>query len=156
MLTRIAGDAVEAVLLVSRLVRATRRWSASAWRMFPGDALGRLVIALCGAQPTGRTVDAPGGGTATLVADPRLALYLDAAPLRPYAQTLGAFVLSREPLPEATVRHELVHVRQWARLGPLFLPLYGAGSLRAMLRGGDPYRDNVFEIAARAAEPEAG
>ena len=100
----------------------------------------------------GRAIAVDVLGTAIVIEHPGLARYLDAVPLRPLAQTLGPFVLARGPLPDAVVRHELVHVRQWARFGPLFLPLYGASSLLALVVGGDPYRDNAFERSARHAE----
>jgi hypothetical protein len=48
--------------------------------------------------------------------------------------------------------HERVHVAQYERWGPFFLPAYVAASLWAFLRGGDFYLDNVFERAARAKE----
>jgi hypothetical protein len=153
MITRFVGGVVDGLLLAARMLAGGRGAVSAAWRA-PGDAMGRAVLAGCGVPADGATVAVPGAGEATLVADPRLGRYLDAAPLRPYAPTLGGYVLSREPIPPPIVRHELVHVRQWARLGPLYLPLYGAASLRAMLAGGDRYRDNAFEVAARAAEPE--
>jgi hypothetical protein len=154
MITRILGDAVDAGLVLVALGSAIRRTVAAAWRAAPGDLLGRLVLACCGVPRGGSILAVPGSGKAMLVADPRLGRYLDAVPLRPFAQTLGGYVISREPIPPAIVRHELVHVRQWARLGPLFLPLYGASSARAILAGRDRYRDNAFERAARRAEGE--
>lgn len=45
--------------------------------------------------------------------------------------------------------HERVHVAQYERWGPLFLLAYPASSLWSWLSGGDPYRDNVFEVEAR-------
>lgn len=45
--------------------------------------------------------------------------------------------------------HELVHVRQYERWGPLFFPAYGLSSLWQLLRGRRPYWDNVFEVEAR-------
>ena len=69
------------------------------------------------------------------------------------AVTLGHVVLadSREAL-ERQRRHERAHVRQFERWGVLLLPLYlGAAALEA-LRGRHPYRDNLFERQARAAE----
>ena len=45
-------------------------------------------------------------------------------------------------------RHERVHVRQYERWGPLFIPLYLAFSASAALRGLDPYQDNPFEREA--------
>ena len=44
--------------------------------------------------------------------------------------------------------HELVHVRQCERWGPLFPILYLLSSATALLRGLDPYRDNRFEQEA--------
>ena len=44
--------------------------------------------------------------------------------------------------------HEHVHVRQYERWGPLFLPAYLACSAWLWWRGKDAYRDNPFEIAA--------
>jgi hypothetical protein len=45
--------------------------------------------------------------------------------------------------------HERVHVAQYERWGPLFLPAYGASSLWQLIRGRRPYWDNHFEIEAR-------
>lgn len=44
--------------------------------------------------------------------------------------------------------HERVHVRQYERWGPLFLPLYLLSSVAALVRGMDPYFDNRFEREA--------
>lgn len=69
------------------------------------------------------------------------------------AITLGHVVvgLSQEVL-DATRIHERVHVRQFERWGVLLLVLYPLAGLHAWLRGGCPYRDNVFEQEARLAE----
>jgi hypothetical protein len=48
--------------------------------------------------------------------------------------------------------HEQVHVRQYERWGPFFVPLYLGSSLIQWVRGGDPYRDNRFEREAFAAD----
>lgn len=72
------------------------------------------------------------------------------------AVTLGHVVLGRsEDLLAAVRAHERVHVRQYEVLGPLFLPAYAIASLVAWVRGGNAYRDNAFERAARrgAGEP---
>lgn len=50
------------------------------------------------------------------------------------------------------VRHEARHLKQWAVLGPLFLPAYGVAGLVALVRGGKFHHDNWFERDARAAE----
>jgi hypothetical protein len=55
-------------------------------------------------------------------------------------QTADALDRSRE--------HELVHVRQYERWGPLFIPAYLLCSAVIWVRGGDPYRDNPFERQA--------
>jgi len=73
------------------------------------------------------------------------------------AITLGHVVvgLSQEAL-DATRNHERVHVRQFERWGVLLLVLYPLAGLLAKLRGGCPYRDNVFEQEARLAESATG
>ena len=54
--------------------------------------------------------------------------------------------------------HELVHVRQYERWGPLFPFLYIGSSLIQKSKGQDPYFANWFEREARKAEgsPFAG
>jgi hypothetical protein len=63
--------------------------------------------------------------------------------------TLGHVVLCVDEIDDATLAHELVHVAQYERWGPLFVPCYLGASGVAALRGGDVYRDNPFETAAR-------
>jgi hypothetical protein len=59
------------------------------------------------------------------------------------AATLGHVIVAADDAPTARLlRHELVHVRQAERWGPLFAPLYLAGLLRY------GYRRNPFERAA--------
>ena len=67
------------------------------------------------------------------------------------AITFGHVVLAVDDLDPATEAHELVHVRQYERWGPLFVPAYLAASGLAFGRGKDAYRDNSFEREARAA-----
>ncbi|CAN5174071.1 hypothetical protein BH20ACT22_BH20ACT22_10290 [soil metagenome] len=68
----------------------------------------------------------------------------------PYrAITFGHVILSVDELDEPTLRHELVHVRQFERWGPLFIPLYLLASGLALARGGHHYRDNRFERETR-------
>ena len=68
----------------------------------------------------------------------------------PYrAITFGHVVLSVDELDDATFHHELVHVRQYEKWGPLYFPAYAIASLIALLKGGHVYRDNAFETAAR-------
>jgi hypothetical protein len=49
---------------------------------------------------------------------------------------------------ELSRMHERVHVRQYERWGPLFIPLYLVFTVVAAARGLDPYRDNPFEREA--------
>ena len=48
--------------------------------------------------------------------------------------------------------HEQAHVRQYERWGPLFFLAYPAASLWQWLRGRRAYRDNWFEVQARACD----
>jgi hypothetical protein len=75
-------------------------------------------------------------------------------PIHPVAMTLGHVVLGRCTSTLDRCRtHELVHVRQYERWGPLFIPAYLVCSLVIRLRGGDAYRDNPFEREAYAVAP---
>ncbi len=157
MITRIWADLIEVWLLIGRAAARLEplRWPArNAWRMLPGDLGALAVMRLCGGLRPTREVPRAGGPPALLVEDPRAGRYLDHVPLRPYAQTLGRYILARERLPDPIVRHELEHVGQWTRLGPLFLPVYGAASIIAMIAGRHRYFDNIFELAARGREAE--
>ncbi|MDQ3954666.1 MAG: DUF4157 domain-containing protein [Actinomycetota bacterium] len=68
------------------------------------------------------------------------------------AITLGHVVLAVDEPDDRLLRHELVHVAQFERWGPLMGPAYLVAALRARAKGGHPYRDNRFEVAARAGE----
>ncbi len=64
------------------------------------------------------------------------------------AITLGHLVLLTPDAPPDVLCHEMVHVRQGERWGPLFLPAYLVAMAAAQLRGKDPYWDNPFEVEA--------
>ena len=65
------------------------------------------------------------------------------------AVTLGHVVWGCDQMClEKTREHERVHVTQYERWGPFFIPLYLAFSLVAYLRGKNAYRDNPFEREA--------
>lgn len=65
------------------------------------------------------------------------------------AITLGHVVLGRNAVSlDATRAHERVHVAQYERWGPLFVPAYAASAAWALLTGRHPYFDNVFEREA--------
>lgn len=69
------------------------------------------------------------------------------------AITFGHVVLgTSERAVRDTRAHEREHVRQYERWGALFFLAYAAAGTWVGLRGGDPYRDNPFEVAARRAE----
>jgi hypothetical protein len=65
------------------------------------------------------------------------------------AMTLGHVILGqdRECLDD-TRNHEHVHVGQYMRWGPFFLPAYALSSFLCWRCGLDPYRDNRFEKPA--------
>lgn len=69
------------------------------------------------------------------------------------AITLGHVVVGcdQECL-DRTRRHERVHVRQYERWGPFFIPAYLACSVWMGLRGYHAYLDNPFEVEAYAVD----
>lgn len=70
------------------------------------------------------------------------------------AITFGHVILGVSLPALAAVRaHEQVHVRQYQRWGPFFLPAYVGSSLIQLARGRHPYLDNHFEREAYAKAP---
>lgn len=114
----------------------------------PNTLLGLALALLCvGRWGSARWVDGAlevhGPGVA------RLFTLLPSGRLVVRAMALGHVVLGRDrTCLEETRAHERVHVAQYERWGPLFLPAYLLASLVAMWRGGDPYRANRFERQA--------
>ncbi len=72
-------------------------------------------------------------------------------PITAAALTLGWVVLYIAEPTAKRRRHEGAHVVQCLVLGPLAVIAYPLASLWAWARGGDYYRDNVFERMAREA-----
>ena len=69
------------------------------------------------------------------------------------AITLGHVILARDTNTAARLRtHEHTHVRQYERWGVIFPFAYFASSAIAVMKGGDAYRDNVFEREAFAVQ----
>lgn len=69
------------------------------------------------------------------------------------AITLGHVVVGcDEEMLDRTRRHERVHVSQYERWGPFFIPAYFACSVWCSLKGTNPYRDNPFEVEAYAVD----
>ena len=67
------------------------------------------------------------------------------------AITLGHIIIARDAATAEQLRaHEQVHVRQYERWGFIFPIAYLAASVIAALKGGDAYRNNVFEVEASA------
>jgi len=67
--------------------------------------------------------------------------------------TLGHVVIGVSgPTLESIRSHEWVHVRQYERWGPFFIPAYLTSSALLWLAGRRPYWDNPFEIEAYDAD----
>jgi hypothetical protein len=66
------------------------------------------------------------------------------------AITFGHVVLSNRPVEGRLLAHELHHVWQYERLGPMYIPIY----LVVWTFMG--YRRHPFELSAKLAEVEAG
>jgi len=118
---------------------------ASPWT-FVGLALGLVgVLTGGGARRGPGIVEFHGGAVRWL---------LLRMPAEPFAMTLGHTVLG---LTEASLDiaqpHELVHVRQYERWGPLFIPAYLGCWFVLWLKGKDGYRDNPFEREAYDRHP---
>ncbi len=119
-------------------------WAAPASLL--GLVVGAAALATGGkARRVGRILEFHGGAARWL---------LEHFPGEPWAMTLGHTVLGRTAAAlEMSRNHELVHVRQYERWGPAFLPAYLLASLGLWLVGRDPYRDNPFEIEAYREAP---
>ena len=121
------------------------RWWRYLWAA-PTTGVGLLVALL--AHLTGGTVrrvegtlECHGGAARAL---------LKARPFRAGAITLGHVVAGVDDHTLERFRaHERVHVRQAERWGCFFIPAYLAAGAWTLLRGGNPYHDNPFEVEAR-------
>jgi hypothetical protein len=70
------------------------------------------------------------------------------------AMTLGHTVIGQtEAALDIAHDHEMVHVRQFERWGPLMGPAYLGASAAVWLAGGRAYLDNPFEKEAYGEEP---
>ena len=71
------------------------------------------------------------------------------------AMTLGHVILGLNPkVLEVVRKHEQVHVRQYERWGPFFLPAYLGCSAWLWVQKRDPYLENPFEVEAyRVSDP---
>ena len=70
------------------------------------------------------------------------------------SMTLGHVILSRDrAMLDYTRDHEHVHVGQFMRWGPLFIPVYMLSCYLCWRKGLNPYLDNRFEKVAYALCP---
>jgi hypothetical protein len=70
-----------------------------------------------------------------------------------WAMTFGHVVLGRdEEALSGTRVHERVHVRQYERWGPVFIPAYLAAAMWGLVRGTGAYHGNYFERQAVRGE----
>lgn len=74
------------------------------------------------------------------------------------AITFGHVILCVDRADDALLAHELVHVRQYERWGPFFIPAYAVAAMWTRARGRGAYADNPFELAARhtSGGPDGG
>lgn len=120
--------------------------------MSPVTAFG-LLQTLAGARFHSRSAE----GVLQFVAHPRGPLGWYMRKLNIAAYTLGGVVTYRDanlPHDPRLYRHEFEHVLQTMRWGPLMPVAYAASSLWQVIRGRALYRDNWFEVHARAAEQQ--
>lgn len=130
-----------------QIIQILRFIWVSPWTLM-GIFLGICGIATGGGfQRVGRVLEFHGGMLQSL---------LKRAPIVGGASaiTIGHTVLARTIVElDRTRAHELVHVRQYERWGPLFVPAYFLASVYMWFRGYDAYMDNPFEKEAYAEAP---
>jgi hypothetical protein len=134
---------------IAPLPRLLLRGVAALWALpwtLVGVAIGLVAVLTGGGyQRIGRVHEFHGGWLNQLLR--RVPIAGGAA-----AMTLGQSVIARTIADlEYSRDHELVHVAQYERWGPLFVPAYLACSAWLWLRGRDPYFDNPFEEEAYGA-----
>lgn len=120
------------------------------WAFFPGTLLG-LVCAALALLGDGRCrvvrgcVEVHGGAVTWFLRRGMPWLGVGGGS----AMTLGHVILGQDQdCLEFSRDHEHVHVRQYERWGPFFLPAYLTASAWVWLRGGNAYFDNPFEREA--------
>jgi hypothetical protein len=124
------------------------------WRLLlylwvgPGSLVGLFaaLVAVCRGgrcQIVDGVLEVYGGGVTEFLSR------FSAVPGAISAITLGHVVLGASKYElDRTRIHERVHVRQYERWGPLFIPAYLLASVWLWLRGRDPYLQNPFEVEA--------
>ena len=120
------------------------RFVLVAWA-FPGTSVGLLIgffglVTGGGYQLHTGVLEFYGGTTSR---------FLSAMPVKAAAMTFGHVVLGQDkPSLEFTRAHERVHVRQYERWGPFFIPAYLFLSAVLWTLGRNAYRQNPFEVEA--------
>ncbi len=125
-------------------------WQLLCWLWASPASLVGLVAGMVGLctggsiQRVGPTLEFWGGAVSGLMQS-RL--------VRARGMTLGHVILGvSQPALESVRLHEWVHVRQYERWGPLFLPAYLISSAVLWLAGRNPYWENPFEVEAYEAD----
>ncbi len=142
----LGSERLDSSMIARSFIAMPLHLSAIIWAS-PYTLLG-LVLGMVGlttgghARVRGRVIEFYGGGVKWLLqqfffGQGALALTLGHTVL---GQTGAALDISRD--------HELVHVRQFERWGPLMGPAYLGCSLMHWVMGRRPYRDNPFERQA--------
>jgi hypothetical protein len=72
------------------------------------------------------------------------------------AITLGRDIFAWRVMNARELAHEIAHVRQWGRYGPIFGLRYLAACWISWRAGTGWYRGNRFEVEAREAAERAG
>ena len=128
------------------------------WPFFPGTLIGLLCVprALLGGgrcRVVRGCVEVQGGAVTWLLRHGLPWVGMGGAA----AMTLGHVILGQnDACLEHSRDHEHVHVRQYERWGPAFLPAYLAASAWIWLRGGNSYFDNPFEREAYGPAGDEG
>ncbi len=111
----------------------------------PGSLVGLIAgtLGLCTGghcRRVGHTLEFHGGFVKWL---------LKRLPVEAIAMTLGHIIIGQtKDTLDIAREHEWVHVRQFERWGPFFIPAYLGCSLWLWLRGREAYRGNPFECEA--------
>lgn len=138
----------KSILIMSTLstIRRPWPWQIALWLWAsPASCIGLALggVGLCSGgkvRRVGPTLEFWGGTVSSL---------LKSRLVRARGMTLGHVILGESgPTLESIRSHEWVHVRQYERWGPLFIPAYLTSSALLWLTGRHPYWDNPFEIEA--------
>lgn len=125
------------------------------WAFFPGTFIGMCCIPLAvlaggNVRIVRGCLEVQGGLVSRILRDGLRRFGFRGAA----AMTLGHVILGLNEHCLCHSRdHEHVHVRQYERWGPFFLPAYFASSALAWYRGQDPYFENHFEREAYDRSP---